>query len=143
MKLNSCKPKKGSSKSINPSTHQFSSDSEEWHFISNSRPDNKYILLDFSLCLVSKRCEVQKLTYLCTNTQLLAMHGLSCGHDKILVLYLWIIANNFMRFIIIPWYQDAPLHHLFVYQISRQSDNKFPLYSTFNIFTEKRKKHRN
>jgi len=38
------------------------------------------------------------------------------------------------------WYQDAPLHHLSVYQISRQSDNPFSLYGNFNTFTKRKKK---
>ena len=36
-------------------------------------------------------------------------------------------------------YQDAPLHHLFVNQISRQLDNLFPLYDDFHTFTKRRK----
>jgi len=39
------------------------------------------------------------------------------------------IANNFAsvyHYSNQTWYQDVPLHHLSLYQISRQSDNPFP-----------------
>jgi len=38
------------------------------------------------------------------------------------------------------WYQDVPLHHLSVYQISRESDNSFPLYGNFHALSNRRKK---
>jgi len=38
------------------------------------------------------------------------------------------------------WYQDAPIHHLYVYQISRQLDNPFPLYGYFHAKTKRRRK---
>jgi len=37
-------------------------------------------------------------------------------------------------------YQDAPLYHLSVYQISRKLNNPFPLYDNFNTFTKKKRK---
>ena len=36
------------------------------------------------------------------------------------------------------WYQDAPLHHLPVYQISKHLDYLFPLYGNFNTFTKRK-----
>jgi len=36
-------------------------------------------------------------------------------------------------------YQDAPLHHLPVYQISKHSDKPFPLYGNLNTFMKRRK----
>ena len=38
------------------------------------------------------------------------------------------------------WCQHAPLHHLLVYEISRQSDYLFPFYGSFNTLTKRRKK---
>ena len=38
------------------------------------------------------------------------------------------------------WYHDAPLHHLPVHQISKHSDNLFPLYGNFNTFMKRRRK---
>ena len=37
------------------------------------------------------------------------------------------------------WYQYAPLHHLLVSQITRQSDNPFPLYGNFRTLIKRRK----
>ena len=36
-------------------------------------------------------------------------------------------------------YQDAPLHNLSVYQVSRQSNNLFPLHGNFHTLTKRRK----
>jgi len=77
------------------------------------------------------------------NFQLLAICSLHCGRDNILVLF---FMNNHkylcncLSYSNQTWYQDAPLHHLFVYHISRQSDNLFPPYGNFNTFTKRRKK---
>ena len=43
-----------------------------------------------------------------------------------------------MRITLQTWHQDAPLHHLSVYQISRQSNNLFPRYGNQD---EKKKKN--
>jgi len=40
------------------------------------------------------------------------------------------------------WYQDASLHRLSVYQISKYSDYPFPLYGNFNTFTKRRNKQK-
>ena len=40
------------------------------------------------------------------------------------------------------WYQDVPLHHLYVYQILRELDNLFLFYGNFHALTKRREKTR-
>ena len=40
------------------------------------------------------------------------------------------------------WYQDAPLRHLYVYQISRESDYLFLLYDIFHALMKRKKMKR-
>jgi len=74
---------------------------------------------------------------------ILAIHGLPCGCDNILVLF---FMNNrkylceCLSYSNEAWYQDVPLHHLPVYQISKHSGYLFPLYGNFNTFTKRKKK---
>jgi len=66
------------------------------------------------------------------------MHGLPCELDNILV---WIITNNFASVCCIQpnLVPRCTLTPPSVYQISRQSDNPFPLYGNFHTLMKRRK----
>ena len=122
---------------------------EEWHFIIISQSHNYYISWFFCCIFMvfhSISFKPQKVWGTIVNLPLYKFSAswnwrfTPVGVTTYWCYFSWIIANIFVivhRILAKRGTKMCPIHHLFVFQISRLSDNLFPLYGNFNTFTKR------